>query len=194
MFYARSIAAITSALCLAGFARGDVIIADSHGGGQYTNLQMAVNNAQDGDTILVKDGAYSTFTIDGKSLTVAVEVGATATVYGSVVVKNLAAGETVVLSGLTVTGATSASMASSPGTGLIATGNAGAVRAQRCQFEGAEGYEVTIDDGGGCCALANHGAGWDGALLDGNAGGVAFEDCVLAGGAAGDAIETCYCG
>jgi len=177
---------------LATIASGEVLVVASGGGGQFTNLQSAVNAAQEGDTLLVKPGAYSTFTIDGESLTVAADTGGPVTVYGTVTVRDLSAGQQVVLSGLTVTGAITTSMADAPGAGLVVTGNTGAVRAKDCRFQGAIGY----GDGwnGNCCQQDHHHWGWEGAIVDANPGGVAFVGCTFVGGRASDGVYYCYCG
>jgi len=48
---------------------GATIIVDGGGGGDYTHIQWAVQNASSGDTILIRQGSYSErITIDGKSL------------------------------------------------------------------------------------------------------------------------------
>jgi hypothetical protein len=180
---------------IGAIARGEVIVVASGGGGQFTNLQMAVNASHEGDTLLVRQGAYSSFTIDGRSLTIAAEDAAIVTVYGTVTVRNLAAGQSAVLSGLVVTGATTTSMADAPGTGLVVTGNAGAVRAKGCRFEGAlgfgDGWSVDTND---CCTPDHHHWGWDGAILDANPGGVAFVGCTFVGGRGSDGLLYCYCG
>jgi len=113
-------------------ARAGVIVVDSSGGGQFTNLQMAVSAASNGDTLLVRVGGYSSFTVDGKSLSIVATSGATVTVFGSIVVQNLAADQSVVLAGLKVTGATTTAMSDTPGVALYATANAGPLRVHDC--------------------------------------------------------------
>jgi hypothetical protein len=191
----NSIRAGLAFLVLGASARSEVLVVSSSGGGQFTNLQSAVNAAQEGDTLLVKPGAYSSFTIDGESLTVAADTGGPVTVYGSVVVRDLSAAQQVVLSGLVVTGATTTSMADAPGAGLVVTGNAGAVRVESCRFEGAIGYgDGWSVDAQDCCTQDHHHWGWEGAILDANSGGVAFVGCTFVGGRGSDAQLYCYCG
>jgi len=174
-------------------ARADVIVVDAGGSGQHTNLQAAVDAALDGDTLLVKAGAYSGFTVDDKSLAIVAETGAAVTVSGSVVVRNLAASRTVVLGGLQVLGATTGSMAEAPGVALIVEDNAGAFRAKGCSFTGAKGAgDGWID--GGCCYFPEHYWGWQGVIARNNPGGVAFAGCALAGGRGARANFNCYCG
>ncbi|MBI4880572.1 MAG: hypothetical protein HY812_13080 [Planctomycetes bacterium] len=68
------------AFFLAGTASAAVIVVDVQGGGDYTQIQPAVNAAQDGDTILIKhlppNYLYGPFTINDKSLTLVAEKNA----------------------------------------------------------------------------------------------------------------------
>jgi hypothetical protein len=174
-----------------------VIVVDSSGGGDFTNLQMAVDTATSGDTLLVRVGGYSSFTIDGKSLSVVADAGTTVTVFGSIVVQNLAADQSVVLAGLKVTGATTTSMSDTPGVALYATANSGPLRVQRCHLTGAIGYgdHYANSNDHGCCAPVNHGSGWTGAVLVQNHAGVAFVGCTIVGGRAANASLGCeVCG
>lgn len=185
----------SAALLLApALAQAGVIVVSSGGGGQYTNLQMAVNAASDGDTVLVKAGAYSSFTVTDKALTIVADGATPVTVYGTVVVQNLAASHAVVLTGLVVTGALTTSMADSPGAGLSVTGCAGPVRARTCRFEGSKGWGDGTSSGSYCCDPVNHFWGWPGAILSGNTAGVAFSMCALQGGRGSNANIYCYCG
>ena len=47
-----------------------VITVDSNGGGNYSSIQEAVNNAQNGDTILVSPGVYQENVEVNKELTI----------------------------------------------------------------------------------------------------------------------------
>ena len=181
---------------LATSATAGVIVVDSSGGGQFTNLQMAVNSASNGDTLLVRAGGYSSFTVDGKALSIVADSGATVTVSGSIVVQNLAADQGVVLAGLSVTGATTTSMSDTPGVALYATGNSGPLRVHGCHFTGAVGYgDHYYNNQGSCCQPVNHAAGWAGALLVQNHAGVAFVGCTIVGGRAANASVSCQeCG
>jgi hypothetical protein len=177
---------------LAASANAGVIVVDSSGGGQFTNLQMAVNSASNGDTLLVRVGGYSSFTVDGKALSIVADAGATVTVFGSVVVQNLAADQGVVLAGLKVTGATTTAMSDTPGVALYATANDGPLRLHGCQLTGAIGYgDHYFNNGGDCCAPVNHGSGWAGAILTQNQAGVAFVGCTIVGGRAANASLSC---
>ncbi len=195
MWYARALGAVS---LLAVSSTASVIVVSSSGGGQFTNLQMAVDSAADGDTLLVKAGGYSSFTVDAKGLSVVADTGAAVTVSGSVVVQNLAANQNVVLAGLTVTGVTTTSMDNTPGVALLATANAGALRVDACSLTGAKGYGNHYLPGPNCgyqcCCPVNHASGWDGVLLAQNSGGIGFVGCTIVGGNAANAADGCDCG
>ena len=85
---------------LAG-AQGPVLVVDPGGGPgvDYLDLQPAIDGAADGSTLLVQEGSYTSFTIDGKSLAIVADVGASVTT-GAVAIVNLAAGQFVHLRGI----------------------------------------------------------------------------------------------
>jgi hypothetical protein len=85
-------------------ARGDVIVVQA--GGPFATLQAAVDAAQDGDTILVKgswNGQAEAVQILDKGLTLIGDLGATVKL-GSVSVRSLDAGKTVLLRHLQIVG------------------------------------------------------------------------------------------
>jgi pectin methylesterase-like acyl-CoA thioesterase len=56
---------------LAFLANAGVIVVDATGGGDFTQIQPAIDAAVDGDTIYVKrTGLYASFTVDDKALSV----------------------------------------------------------------------------------------------------------------------------
>ncbi len=96
----RRLAALLLAPLLATLAAAQAVhVVDPSGSGDFTGIQAAVNAAASGDTILIKSGHYYGRTvIDGKGLKVVAELGATdVEVIGGITVRNLAAGEVVVL-------------------------------------------------------------------------------------------------
>lgn len=122
----------------------DVLVVDAAGGGAFTDIPDAVAAAGPGDVVLVRSGTYSTFAIDGLSLTVTADRGASVVVQGStsgsgVVVSSLAAGGLVVLRGLAVVapGSTGA---------LVVADCAGAVLAEDCTLLGEESAGVLMRD------------------------------------------------
>jgi hypothetical protein len=168
-------------------SRADVLIVDASGGGQYVQISSAVAAAANGDTLLVKNGTYAAFTIDGKSLSVAADTGAIVVISGSMGVKNLALAQTVVLSGLTSAHSGTSSTSSDPtfGSGLFVTACQGAVRAQACQFEGLFGTNSSC--------FSNTRVGRTGVYL-GTSTNVAFVGCTLRGGDGGGHGGQCWCG
>src|SRR5689334_22547753 len=69
-------------------------------GGQFTDVQPAVDAASAGDTILVKQGVYSGFTVDGKSLSIVGEIGSLPQIHGEILIEHLPAHRTFVLARL----------------------------------------------------------------------------------------------
>lgn len=154
---------------LAGAVRGGVIVVDAAGGGAFTQIQPAVDAALAGDTILVKAGSYSAFTVDGKALTVVGDTGTRAIETGKPTIKNLASGKTVTLSGLLTSGN------ASDGEALRVIDCPGAVRLVQCEFTGSNGSETSVSGIGAVI--------W-------NANDVAFAGCTILGGA-GKSGHTC---
>ena len=95
------IVALSSAFLLCPPCAAATITVDLDGAADYSEIQPAIDAAQDGDTVLVKPGEYvinESITFRGKAITVRGEAGAEVTTirmsvsYGSVVV--FANGET----------------------------------------------------------------------------------------------------
>lgn len=102
---ARSFVRLPLALALLpSVVRSDVLVVDAAGGpgSDHTDLQAAVDAAADGDLVLVRSGAYGQLTIAGRSLTIAADAGATATVERSVSISGVPPGGRVVVSNLDV--------------------------------------------------------------------------------------------
>jgi Right handed beta helix region len=70
----------------------------------FTNLQEAVDAANDGDTILVAGGSYDGFRIDGKALHVIAAPGKQVSIQGTIGIFNLRLDQEVLVSGLVVYG------------------------------------------------------------------------------------------
>jgi hypothetical protein len=131
--------ALLSLLALAPAARAGVIVVDAGGGGMHTDLQAAVDAAQDGDVLLVKSGLYASFAVNDKALAIVGDAGAQVSVIGAVRVRNLAAGKSFLLANLDASGDPLAS-----GTnryGLFVTDCAGHVRVEDGAFLGADAHD-----------------------------------------------------
>ncbi len=118
------------------------VVDDTAGtGADFFEPQSAINAASDGDTILVRAGFYNAaFIIDGKSLTVAADAGAAAHVPGFRV-RNLAAGQSVAVIGLTAD--LFANQSFTPGVEVVKiTECAGPVLVQDCLLPGGTLFVV----------------------------------------------------
>lgn len=111
---------------------GRVFVVAAAGGGDFAALQPAIDQAQDGDVLLVKGGTYPAFVLDGKALAIVEEPGEVAVVAGPSRVVGLPAGRLAVVAGINV-------VAGAPGAGpaLEVADCAGAVRLQRAAFFGS---------------------------------------------------------
>lgn len=172
-------------------AQGNVLIV---GPGGFSQLQDAVNAAQDGDTILVQSHTSSAFgtDIDGKALTIAGDLPDLARAQG-VSVRNLPAGRTVVLSRLRL------EISYFDRTPLLLQNNSGSVRLVGCNARGVDYLPeatVKIESSGGSTAFAScslrggdggyKGDGFPGATaLDIGDGLAAVFDSTLTGGDGG---------
>lgn len=80
-------------------AAQSVLVVDDDGGPgvDHTALQAAVDAAAPGAILLVRNGVYTSATIDGKPLTLTAEVTGAVVVEDGLVVRNLAAGDTVTI-------------------------------------------------------------------------------------------------
>jgi len=137
------------ALAAAGVAhaQGALLVVDATGGpgSAFTSIADAVSAAVDGDTLLVRSGTYAPFTIDGLTLVVAAEPGASVVVdlalLGSsfatpaATVTGIAANQGVVLAGLTLKG-TQPPGNDNGGYGLRVDGCGGQVWIQDCEIVG----------------------------------------------------------
>jgi hypothetical protein len=173
-------------LAPAGFAQGRVLVVDSGGGGAYPEIYSALQDAVDGDVVLVKAGGYAGFGIANLSVAIVGDLGANPQVSGTIQARNLVAGRTVLLHGLRATGATSAS--DNDGPGITIKNDAGAVRVQQCVAQGAPGKPGVQVENSSDLALSDTqawgGVEWEfsgaGVLANGTA--IALYDCDLHGG------------
>lgn len=117
-------------LAISSPAFADVITVDDDGPADFAEINAAVASSQDGDTVLVKSGTYSSVPILGRVVDVIADDGATVLIEGYVGVVGLPAGRSVLLSGLQATAALDTHY------GLFLQDNAGSIRVQDCSFEG----------------------------------------------------------
>lgn len=177
-FLRRTSAALSVSLATISlaFASG-VRILDRPALPPFGSLQAAVDRAIDGETLLVAQGNYDGFSIDGKSVAILAAPNGPVAIEGTIEISNLPLGGWVVLGGLDVTGAMRpAPYPSDPA--LRAISNLGHVRAQQCEFNGGAGALSTSS------GWLDHGAGGHGALVI-DSSRVVFSDCTLAGGNGG---------
>ncbi len=85
-------------------AAGDVWVVDVSGGGDFTEIQPAVETAQDGDVVLVKAGEYEAVWIGHKGLAIVADAGAHVIVDGGIFVEQTLVHHEVVLVGLEARG------------------------------------------------------------------------------------------
>jgi hypothetical protein len=72
------------------------------GPGGIPDIQPAVDDACDGDSILVKQGVYSGFVVAGKSLSIVADAGATPVIHGAVTVQEIDVRQRVFLAGFLI--------------------------------------------------------------------------------------------
>jgi hypothetical protein len=118
---------------LAATASANVLVVDASGGGNYTQIQAAVDAAVDGDTILVKSGTYSSVRVTNKELAIVGDAGSDVQVVGAFRAASLAAGKTLILENLSATGQTGDAISVY---GLYLSNNQGRVRVEGCHFAG----------------------------------------------------------
>ena len=124
-----------ASLALGSVALGQSVhVVDASGGhgSDFTSLQVAVDFAQDGDLVLVREGVYDATSVYSKGLTIAAEEGASplivATSYGfpALAFWGIPAGSTAQLRGLRLRG----------GPGLKVWGSDGPAFVDDCEIEG----------------------------------------------------------
>lgn len=128
-----------AALALPCFA--DVLVVNAAGGAPYTDIQSAIQAAQDGDVVLIESGTYPTFVVRNKTLSITADTDETVVVAGPIRVQDLGAGKTVVLSGLQSKGTSNGLPIETHG--LYMKDDLGSVRIELCTFEGMTGQPNT---------------------------------------------------
>lgn len=188
-------------------------------GGTFTDIQPAVDAASDGDVVLVKNGSYGSFVVANKTLSIVAEAGHSPFVTGAVRIRNVPAGKSVLVAGLTAQG-TSAPV-DTVTHGLYVSNCQGDVRLQdcvfralataaqsgaevlnsprvsfaRCSVEGSDASSQSSGAGPGLRGLGSQIAMYDAVLLGGegwNSQCVASTSCEGSGGADGATLTSTY--
>jgi len=108
---------------------GGVRIVEPTGTQNFATIQAAVDAAPDGSVLLVGEGNYAGFQVNGKPLAIFAVPGVTVTV-DWVSVTGIPAGQVLILGGLHVTAA--------PAQPLAVSNSAGQVRCQDCEFRATD--------------------------------------------------------
>ncbi len=174
-------------------AFADVIIVDALGAGDYPGIQLALANATDDDLILVRSGSYNGFLVSNRTIRiVASPPGSAVHINDTIRVRDIAADQSVVLSGLDVSiqGPLMVT-ADDIGKGLIVRNCDGPVRVQDCEFEASpnstyagnsfDGISVENSDDFALVSSEGRGGPFD-AGLDASDSQIALAQCLLVGG------------
>lgn len=134
---------------------GDLHVVGAGSDADFATIQAAVDVAVDGDAVLVRNGSYEGFTVHDKEVAVFERPGHTVVVDGGVLVTNLAAHKTVVLSGIDVLASRTASTPAVEA--LVVSACAGGVRVQDGVLRGADGLQFSFgqEHGGAGAHVAN---------------------------------------
>jgi len=141
----RCFALAAASVLLAATSGADVYILGQPG--SYATPQAAVDAAVDGDVLLVEDGSYPAFTIDGKALTVLARNAGAVQINGQTTVRNTTAAQPVTLIGLEIRAGSQYPM---PPSGLRLEDCDAAVRVQSCDLFGglyADTYTAYVGHG-----------------------------------------------
>ena len=125
---------LLTALASPLFAQTVIVVDDDPGPGvDHTNLQLAIDAAAPGSTLLVKDGTYAAALVNGKSLVITGEAGGDVTIQSGIVVRDLGPTDTVTLRELDVYGRQP----------MILLANEGLVWIENCElFEDSQGHPI----------------------------------------------------
>lgn len=139
------------------------------GPGHFASIQDAVTTASDGDVILVKQGAYNSARVTGKSVAIVADVNAAVTISGAIRVRDTSAMQPVVIAGLTVYGIGDIALPELM-SGLYASNCDGSIVVQDCTLTGSNTIQTP------CLTYTPRGGA---EILD--CSSVAFARCTLTG-------------
>ena len=165
--------ALAGFACLSAGARADVIVVAQDGSGDFTQINQAIVQASDGDTLLARTGTYAPFIVPNRALEIVADEGASVSINGYAAVTGLAVGKSVLLSGLTTVAQLPSHF------GLYLQNNAGHVRVRNCLFTGFTPPEQDCEDFG------ETDPGGDAVYVAG-CDDVALVHCAIVGGDGGD--------
>jgi hypothetical protein len=81
-------------------AQGLVLTVDDDGPADFPEIAQALAVAQDGDTLLVQDGTYASFAVEGKAVSIQAANAGGVVVAGPAIVRDIAAGKVMTLRGV----------------------------------------------------------------------------------------------
>ncbi len=128
-------------------ASAEILIVDAAGGGNHLDIQAAVASATSSDVILVRPGTYGGVLINDQTVRIiASDPVQRPLLTGPIHVFDLAAGKSVVLSGLEVNPILPAmNLSDWDGHALLAINCDGSIRVQDCKLTGNQTHTYTID-------------------------------------------------
>lgn len=167
MQHLRSLLAL---FVLPAVAQADVLVVDASGGGDFTDLQLAVDSSAPGDVLLLREGSYGAPMLFGLDLALVADAGAEVVVTGRTLVSGMTEDQTLLLSGIRFEGPIY-------DPALTVQVCEGAVRLQGCDIRGFDGLPFN-----GVGDVDESGIG----LLLYNNRDVALSGCNVVGGAGSD--------
>lgn len=204
---------LTATLALTGLVF--VVDAAAGPGFDFTDIQPAVDAAGPGDIVLVRDGTYGGFTIDGKGISVVAEQGASVFFSAPVTVQACPADEDVLLRGLDVAGGAAGALFGATTHAVTFHLNEGDVWVEDCTLAAtaATPFSPAQDVGGAdifssvvsfqrCTLWGQEGltfvSGFSATSLPGDTalrvdgGSASLDGCTLIGGAGGDGVFNAF--
>ncbi len=201
-----SIARFASISLLATTAVAGNVLVVAPSGAPYTDIQPAIDAAHDGDIVLVKPGAYSSFAVRNIELTIVADSGALVDISGPIRIGPNQSNRTLMLQGLRSVGIETTSAFTRHG--LYAHDVDGLLLVQNCQLFGKGAFDGSCTVGNGAllerCAKAcfvwcqvqggggmNSNWGPPGKGMRIVQSSVALDHCGITGGRGGNDVAPC---